>query len=424
MFSTQNTVAVTKAAIDQLISKGFIDGEQTEKWKGIDKLDAQEIVDLGELVNPNGDGTIEVNSAADIFFKALISQIGKIVVDTRSYVAQLPSLFIDEVNWGLISEHIMVDLSDVMVDEMWNPAGFIGWGEPGGPAEGARIAAIEFGCYKPAVKAMLYKKAHGVMVALTTARDQFFTSFRGVDEYNSFLAGLFNSVENTITVKAEIYALMTVSMGAAKARINGNEIGLCSEFKALGGADYTANPDKALLDADFLKFAMSRIAEVKDYIARYTTAYNNHDYATFASKPNTILLSKFANKAKFNVLADTYHAEMLGIGDYDKVCAWQAIRPEDTAAPDAGEAYSLAAAGTISLSDSAWSEAGGTESGNPDITNLVGIVYDRQAMGITVKKSKTTSQYSASRDTVNHFYHSLVNYVVNDNFPIVIFTLN
>lgn len=428
MFSTANTVAITKSAIDQLIARKFIDADASTKWKGIEKLDAQDIVDLGELVNPQSDGTIEVNSAADIFFKALISQMGKIVVDTRSYVVQLPKLFVDPVNWGIISEHIMIDLSDVMVDEMWNPAGFIGWSEAGGPAEGARIAAIEFGCYKPAVKAQLYKKAHGVMVALTTARDQFFTAFRGLDEYNSFLAGLYNSVENTLKVKAEIYALMTVSMGIAKAFGNGNVINLTSEYKAITGDDYTNDMAGALQDADFLKFALSRIAEVKDYIGRFTTAYNNHDFATFASEPNTILLSKFANATKFNVRANTYHEELLGIGDYDKVCAWQGLKAAtNTTAPDAGDAYSITTATKIALTDDAWDAAGvdvETQTSGGTISGIIGVIYDRQAMGITVDKKKVTSQYAASRDTVNHFYHALVNYIVNDNFPIVVFTLN
>jgi hypothetical protein len=57
------------------------------------------------------------------------------------------------------------------------------------------------------------------------------------------------------------------------------------------------------------------------------------------------------------------------------------------------------------------------------IEGVIGVVYDRMAMGITLDKKKTTSQYSASRDTVNYFYHSLVNYIVNDNYPIVTFVI-
>lgn len=415
MFSTQNTLAVTKAAIAQLTASGYM-GEAEE----LTALNDQYIVDLGEKLDiQNGD--ITNNTPADIFFKALLSQLGKIVVDTRSYVAQLPKLYVDPINWGLFQEQITIELSDVMIDEMWNPDGFIAWNTPAsggvypGVEEGKRIAAIEFGCYKPPVSAKLYKKAHAIMVALTTAREQMFTAFSGLAQYESFLAGLFNSVENTIQLKAEVYALMTVSMGIAKARANGNEINLLSEYKVYKPSATAAT---ALQDPEFLRYALMRIAETKDNIRRFTELYNNHEHVTFAAEPNTILLNKFSIAAKFNLKADTYNAEMIGIGDYDKVSAWQAaITSTDT------NPYNFAAASSISLSDAAATEAGLTGEGAGEITGVVGVIYDRLAMGVTIDKKKTTSQYSASRDTTNYFYHALANYIVNDNYPIVTFVI-
>ena len=84
--------------------------------------------------------------------------------------------------------------------------------------------------------------------------------------------------------------------------------------------------------------------------------------------------------------------------------------------------YSFATASTISLSEGASKEAGVGETATT-ITGVIGVIYDRYAMGITIDKRKTTSQYSASRDTTNFFYHALANYVVNDNYPIVSFVV-
>lgn len=411
MFSTQNTLNVTKAAIAQLTASGYMEGAEE-----LTALDDQYIVDLGEKLNIE-DGEVTNGTPADIFFKALMSQMGKIVVDTRSYVAQLPKLYVDPVNWGLFQEQITIELSDVMIDEMWNPNGFISWNAPdnAGVAEGGRIAAIEFGCYKPPVAARLYKKAHGIMVALTTAREQMFTAFTSLDQYQSFLAGLFNSVENTIQLKAEVYALMTVSMGIAKAKANGNEINLLAEYNAVSGSNVTAAA--ALQNADFIKYALMRIAETKDNIRRFTQLYNNHEHVTFAADAQTILLNKFSNAAKFNVRANTYHEELLGIGEYDKVSAWQAAITSTDATP-----YNFSAASSISLTADAASEAGLGDAATV-IDGVIGVVYDRMAMGITIDKRKTTSQYAASRDTVNYFYHALANYIVNDNYPIVTFVI-
>lgn len=411
MYSTKQSVDVTKAAIAQLTASGYM-----EEASELTELNDQYIVDLGEKLNIQ-DGEITNGTPADIFFKALMSQLGKIVVDTRSYVAQLPKLYVDPVNWGLFQEQITIELSDVMVDEMWNPDGFIPWNAANnaGVTEGGRIAAIEFGCYKPPVVARLYKKLHGIMVALTTAREQMFTAFSSLDQYQSFLAGLFNSVENTIQLKAEVYALMTVSMGIAKAKANGNEINLLAEYNTLASTPIQAA--KALQNADFIKYALMRIAETKDNIRRFTQLYNNHEHVTFAADAQTILLNKFSNAAKFNVRANTYHEELLGIGDYDKVSAWQAAISSTDSTP-----YNFGAASSISLSDAAAAEAGLGDKATV-IDGVIGVVYDRMAMGITIDKRKTTSQYAASRDTVNYFYHAIANYIVNDNYPIVTFVI-
>lgn len=436
MFSTQNVVDVTKAAISQLVAKGYSGLPDTDAE--ITYLDDQYIVDLGEALTLTGDD-FAINSPADIFFKALLSQIGKVVIDNRSYVAQLPSLFVDTMNWGLFREQVLIELSDVMVDEMWNPDGFIGWYESRtiggvtvtGPDEGARIAAIEFGCYKPPVSAKIYKKCHGIMVALTTAREQFFTAFKNADEYSSFLAGLYNSVENTLQVKAEIYALMTVSMGIAKSIGNSNLISLRDEWAALNpGVTLPTSNDALLQDEDFQRFMLRRIAEVQDYAERFTAAYNDHNHITFAAQPQKILLSHAVNAAKFGVRANTYNEKLLGIGDYDRVTGWQAV----TTSGVTTDRFELDTASSIMLTAAAATEAGITSTigdavtvdsdGNAAITGIIAVIYDRLAMGVTLDKRKVTTQYAASRDTVNSFYHALVNYCVNDSYPIISFTLD
>lgn len=420
MFSTKNTVDVTKSAISQLIGKGYMD----EADGNITALDDQYIVDLGKKIIADSDGNIDVNSPADIFFKALLSQMGKIVIDTRSYVAQLPSLYVDVVNWGLFSEQVMIGLSDVMIDEIWNPDGYINFSDPAkdgklsGEAEGARIAAIEFGCYKPPVNVRLYQKAHGIMVALTTARDQFFTAFRSLDEYNRFLAGLYNSVENTLQVKAEVYALMTVSMGIAKAKANGNEINLLHEYNTLTQKTLTQN--NWITDEDCQKYVLRRIEEITDNMMRYNADYNNHDVVTFASSPKKILLKQFATAAKFGVRANTFNESLLGIGEYDTVNAWQASKSATETTP-----YNLTAASQIVLTKAAADEAGLDTSASEiategyKIDGVIGVIYDERAMGICLDRKSTTSSYSGARDSINHFYHALVNYIVNDNYPIV-----
>lgn len=417
--STSDVLAVTNSAIAQITAKA--DSTTASGLSELSALTDTEVIDLGEKLSIS-DGEITNGSPADIFFKTLLSQISRVVIDTRSYVAQLPKLFVDTREWGLISEFIRIDLSDCMVDEMWNPDGFVAWNTPEsggvypGVEEGKRIAAIEFGCFKPSIRAKMYKKASGIMVALTKAREQLFTAFRSAAEYESFTAGLLVSVQNTLSLKAEVYGLMCVSCGIAKSVYNGNTINLLSEYLTMFPSA-TVTAATCLEDEKFMRYAMRRIAEVRDNLKRFTAAYNNHESIVFSSPSNLILLSQFARAAKFNVRSDTFHEEMLSVGDFDTVTSWQAVVSSVDSKP-----FSFGNASAISLTAKALSEISGTTVSDPAVySGIIGVLYDRQAMGVLIDKKKTTSQYSATRDTINLFYHALVQYIVNDEYPIVTF---
>lgn len=428
LYNPTNTLNVTKAAIAQLIGKGYMDADYK-----LDELSDEVIVDLGQKLELTEDGDFTVNSPADIVFKSFLSVLGKMVVDTRSYVAKLPKLYVDTVNWGLFNETVTIDISDVMIDEMWNPNGYIPWNTPAdsatptvypGQVEGARIAAIEHGFYRPTVNARIYKKVHGIMVALTTMYDQLFTAFRGVAELNEFLAGLYNSVENTIQLKAEVYAKMTVSMGIAVAMANSNGIDIRQLAVSAGIPNAsTMTVEEMLENADALRLALETISETREYVKDYNALFNDGETATFAKDEQMILLTKFAKKAKFNIRANTYNEELLGIGDYDSINMWQAATSTDDDTP-----YNFEAASSIDLSKSAAIESGLLPSDTQEthylIKNVVGVVYDRLAMGINVDKKKVTTNYTASRDTVNSFYHALARYSVNSHYPIVVFYIS
>lgn len=420
MYSTENTLKVTQDAISQLIAKGYMSSEAEGK---LTALDDHEIVELGKVINPDGNGDFTVNSPADIVFKSFLTTFSRIITDNQAYRARLQKLFVDVTNWGLLRENIMIDLSDCMIDEMWNRAGYIPYNTPEsggvypGIEEGKRIASIEFGFFRPPVQVKKYEKAHGIMVALTTARDQFFSAFRGVDELNEFLAGLYNSVENTLQVKAEIYALMTVSYGAAVALANGNLYDLRTMYESSTGADTsTLSAAELLAVPAFQAYMLQQIDLAKEYMSGYNALYNDHEIGTFSNDPNVIILSQAASAAKFGVRANTFNEKLLGIGEFDRVPAWQSPIASGDTSP-----YQFETASTIRLTKAAAEEAGLTVPEGEtsyDINGLVALIYDRRAMGITVDKRKPTSQYAASRDTLNTFYHSLVNYVINASYGI------
>ena len=217
---------------------------------------------------------------------------------------------------------------------------------------------------------------------------------------------------------------MTVSMGIATAVANSNAIDIRALAIDAGIANADTMPTVEMLEnPDVIKLALENISEVREYIKDYSALYNDGDMATFAKDVQMILLTKFAKKAKFNVRANTYNEELLGIGDYDTINMWQAATSSDDSTP-----YNFAAASSIDLAKNAAVEAGLLEKTSQEthylISNVVGIVYDRLAMGINIDKKKTTTSYTANRDTINSFFHALARYSVNTHYPIVVFYIS
>ena len=57
-------------------------------------------------------------------------------------------------------------------------------------------------------------------------------------------------------------------------------------------------------------------------------------------------------------------------------------------------------------------------------SGVVGLAFDKMAMGICLEKIKMTSNYTACADFWNEFTHVLVNYLLDTNCNIVAFVLD
>lgn len=466
----KDVVSITKSGISQLIGANYYDAKTPE----LTETDVTALAELGKSLE-------NYDKAADIFVGALVDVLTTMRIDSRAYSAVLPSLFVDTYEWGGFREHVIVGLSDILNDEMYPIGGFINYFDEGGDDEAIRIAGIEHGTYKPPVTSKFYDEGKAFMIALSTIRDQLFTAVRSLAELNKFISALKLSVDNTIQLRAEVGAMFTVATGISRAIALGNEIPLVSMYNAQR-AEYIRNNtidyvlqesepsdwtsayatyyykdtdgtfklnaestwastngiykktatttdsyvelpkgELALNDPAFVAFALETIANTKDEFKRYTTAYNNHDHVTFSDDPRLILLSKFSNRAKFGVRANTYNEELLGVGNYEKVSGWQAIADGD------GNRFSFNTLSTISLTKDAATKVGLTVpelATGIQLENIIGCLYDKYAMGISLDKKKITSKYVASQDKWTFFHHILINYIIDDNFPIVAFTLN
>lgn len=466
----KDVVSITKSGIAQLTANNFYSAETPV----LTETDVTALAELGKSLE-------SYDKAADIFVGALVDVLTTMRIDSRAYSAVLPSLFVDTYEWGGFREHVIVGLSDILNDEMYPIGGFINYFDDGGDDEAVRIAGLEHGTFKPPVTSKFYDEGKPFMIALSTVREQLFTAVRSLAELNKFISAMKLSVDNTIQLRAEVGAMFTVATGISRAIALNNEIPLVSMYNAKraeyirsNAIDYVLQESQpsdwttayatyyykdvdgtfklnsestwastngiykktatttdsyvelpkgemALNDPNFVAFALETIANTRDEFKRYSTAYNNHSHVTFSDDPRLVLLSKFSNRAKFGVRANTYNEELLGVGDYEKVSGWQAIANSD------GDKFDFATLSTISLTKDAATKVGLTVpelATGIQLENIIGCMYDRYAMGISLDKKKITTSYTAVQDKWNTYHHILINYIIDDNFPIVAFTLN
>ena len=404
-----DVINVVKSGISQLTANNFYNAETPE----LTETDTAALVELGHALENH-------QMAADIFLGALVDTLTTMRIDSRAYSAVLPSLFVDTYEWGGFREHVVIGLSDILEDEMYPINGFIGYNETGGTAEAQRIAGIEHGTFKPSAQSKFYDEGKAFMIALSTVREQLFTAVRSLAALNKLISAMQISVDNTIQLKAEVGALSTVSTGIARAIALGNEIKLVTRYNNLTGQSLSTGW-AALNDDKFTAFVLETIANVEDEIKRFTSVYNNHEHVTFSNDSRLILLSKFANRAKFGVRANTYNEQLLGIGDYERISGWQAVSQnnKDPFAPETLSSIALTAASAKKVGLTVSEGATGVT-----LNNIIGFLYDRYALGISLDKKNVTTSYTASQDKYNTYHHNIINYIIDDNFPMVAFTLN
>ena len=410
--------AVTQAVLNQMIGAKYFpvaEGDEPAAVQNVEAVDSALLVDMGKVAAGS-------EAAADLAYKTMIDQLGKMVIESRSYVAQLPSLFVDPIEWGGFVEHVQVGLSDVYDDEMWNPEGFINYNDEGGKEYAQKMAEQEHAFYRPRVHAKIFKEAKAISVRLTTLKDQLFTAFKSLDEMNRFLSALYTSVENTLQLKAQAYALATVATGIGRAYALGHVYDLRTLYNTETGSNIATEAEFRKND-NAMRWALGFMVNTKDNFSQYSTAFNNSVEPVFTPPDDvrTILLAKFANDAKFGVRANTFHEELIGIGDFERVTAWQGINTSGKKAFDFKTVSKLmftadtAEKVGITLPPGAASIA---------INNVVGVMYDKYALGITLDKKKVTASYTAVNDSWNTFYHALVNYICNDNYNMTIFLIS
>ncbi len=405
-----NVQDVTRKAASQLsgVAWTLSDGS-TVTSPEIAALESFDVTDVGKVVVDPTTGEV-VKGTAETFLQAAISLIARIEIDARAYSGDLRDFMVKDSEWGGFLERVYYELADIIDDPKWRL--MENW-----KAGKRNYAAEENGFYPAQAVAKVFQEAKGLLTPISRPSDQLKEACRSWEDMQAFLTAIQTAVRNTIELGLQSLRHMMAQDAIAVSIANtGTAINLLTQYKTETGNN-TITAATALQDPDFLTYALQTISETRDNMKTFNEAFNDGTVPTFTDDEYSklILLNKFDKAARFKVKASTFNRDDLAVGEYTTTSSWQGYNAGGTA-----KNFDFQSVSKVMVAADANNKLGiGTAAAT--FTGVVGLLFDRYALGICPYKRKVTGNYVSVTDHFNEFHHTLVNMVLDTKYPIVAF---
>lgn len=374
------------------------------------------IVDLGkELFN---------QSAVDNYVKSLVNHIGKVIFVNRPYAGKVPSVLMDAWEFGSVLEKISADVPEAEENDTWDLQD--------------KKSYDQDVFHKPTVTAKFFNSKVTFEVPVSITERQVKESFSNAAQLNGFISMIYAAVEKSMTIKADALIMRTinnmiaetvladaVAFGGTKgdltnAHLSSKSTARCVNLLKLYNDKYfpampdtpdpTPNPNaltaaKAITDPDFIRFASYVMGTYADRLQSISTVFNVGGKERFTPKDmlHVVLLSDFAKAAQTYLYSDTFNRGDVLLPQAETVPFWQG----------SGKNYDFASTGHVKVK-----ESGGKD---VEITGVLGVMFDRYALGVCNLDRRVTTNYNAKAEFFNNYYKFDAGYFNDTNENFVVF---
>lgn len=361
------------------------------------------LVDLGnEVFNQN---------AVDNYVKSLVNHIGKVVFVNRPYSGKVPSVLMDAWEFGSVLEKISADVPDAEENDTWNLQ------------DGKEYKQDVF--HKPTVTAKFFNSKVTFEVPVSITERQVKESFSSAEQMNGFLSMIYSAVDKSMTIKTDALIMRTINnmiaetLDADKAAFgfvpSTHEtvdystastvrcVNLLKLYNDKTGAHLTAAA--AITTPDFIRFAAYVMGLYSDRLQTISTLFNVGGKERFTPKDvlHTVLLSDFAAAAKAYLYADTFNSENVLLPQAETVASWQAT----------GKNYAFENTSKIDVKSASGA--------NVSVSGVLGVMFDRDALGVTNLDKRVTTNYNAKAEFFNNYFKFDAGYFNDTNENFVVF---
>lgn len=350
-----------------------------------------------------GDAVFNAN-AMDKYVKSLVNRIGKVIFVNRVYQGSAPSVMMDGWEYGSVLQKVSAALPDAVVNETWELV------------DGQSYDPHIF--HKPkGVVAKFYNKYVTFEIDMSFTEEQLKMSFTSVTEMNGFISMLYTNVDNSMTVKVDELIRRTINNMIAETifddyaatplanKSGAKAINLLYLYNnTVNAGNEPLTVEQAITDPEFIRFAAYRIKLTHDRMRTMSTVFNVGEQARFT--PNDlsriVLLSDFASAADVYLQSDTFHNELTKLPTAEVVTYWQG----------SGKEFNFADVSKINVV--------ATSGANINTSGILGVMFDRWALGVSNVNRKVTSEYTPNAEFFTNFYKYKAGYFndLNENFVV------
>lgn len=371
--------------------------------------DLRNIVDVGtQVFNAN---------AMDNYVKSLVNHIGKVVFVNRPYVGKVPSVLMDSWEFGSVLEKVTAETPTATENKSWDLT------------NGTDYSQDVF--YKPSVSAKFYNSRVTFEVPVSITERQVKESFSNAAQLNGFISMIYNAVEKSMTIKTDALIMRTINAMTAQT-LNADATAFtkttgeganattsidyaitstnrCVNLLKLYNTKFTKSltADSAIYDREFIRFASYVMAMYADRFGSISTLFNvgGKDRFTPSEMLHFVVLSDFAQAANSYLYSDTDHENYVKLPKYETVPYWQA----------SGTSYAF---GDVSKVDVKIGDATGV---NISATGILGVMFDRDAIGVCNMDKRVTTNYNAKAEFFNNYFKFDCGYFNDTNENFVVF---
>lgn len=361
------------------------------------------LVDLGnEVFNQN---------AVDNYVKSLVNHIGKVVFVNRPYSGKVPSVLMDAWEFGSVLEKISADVPDAEENDTWNLQ------------DGKEYKQDVF--HKPTVTAKFFNSKVTFEVPVSITERQVKESFSSAEQMNGFLSMIYSAVDKSMTIKTDALIMRTINNMIAETLDADRTafgfvpsthetvdystastvrcVNLLKLYNDKTGADLTA--DAAITTPDFIRFSAYVMGLYADRLQTISTLFNVGGKERFTPKDilHTVLLSDFAAAAKAYLYADTFNSENVLLPKAETVASWQVT----------GKNYAFENTSKIDVKSASGA--------NVSVSGVLGVMFDRDALGVTNLDKRVTTNYNAKAEFFNNYFKFDAGYFNDTNENFVVF---